>query len=405
MLEMKRLSMSESPVLEKINADLAEYDRIARTYKDILFDTREDRVAAVEQDNRLSEMTAGLDNMSRDESIALKTKIIELNYVDKIKQVYLNPINAHIFDVENDIAYNLCSPAPSYDKQQLKELLGQIDTLDCCDEIKQHYRNLINEQIRQRDDVMLASICTGVYAADEIALNAMRSKVETSDASAEMKQRYFNIITKRTEDIWCSQDGRVFDDILRNTNVKDSNAIKASIQRITESGRTETKQEYIDALNEFNPKSIKKAGWYSIYKAWGFFVTFGIEIILMITLIMISEKFFPKVEEAAKSSSSSLNPISFIGVLLFFWIIIHLVFTFGGNNKIRWNKMTVNGTAINPAIIPKIARKIKEAPRPNADITAYSQNNAAPVNANVIPAAVPTIEKAKNKYRQENNQS
>ena len=151
---------------------------------------------------------------------------------------------------------------------------------------------------------------------------------------------YLDLINKRIEVIWSEQDGRIFDDIIRNTDVTNPNAIQESISRINNSGRTESKQEYITALNSYNEKNIKKARRYAKYKAKGFLKTFGIE--LGITLLFV----------LAIGAAGEKAPewLSVLGGCLVIYCVVHLIMVLPV--KKLWTDITVRNTVIHKALLP-----------------------------------------------------
>ncbi|MGN0657147.1 MAG: hypothetical protein ACI4KR_10170 [Ruminiclostridium sp.] len=338
--EMKRQHTDKSPTLDNINAQLVEFDIKARTYKGITYDTREDKTVAVGQDEILADKTQNLVNLSRSEAIALLEEIKNLDFLPLVKAPYITIAENRIYNAESAELFELCSNADTVSKAELISLEDKIKSMNYGQEVSNYYISLIDSQIEQRDDVTAAEICKALYSSDETTVREMEAKIKEADIKDNVRTRYLDLINKRIEVIWSEQDGRIFDDIIRNTDVTNPNAIQESISRINNSGRTESKQEYITALNLYNEKNIKKARRYAKYKAKGFLKTFGIE--LGITLLFILA--IGAVGEKAPEW------LSVLGGCLAIYCVVHLIMVLPV--KKLWADITVRNTVIHKALLP-----------------------------------------------------
>lgn len=340
LIEMKRQHTDKSPTLDNINAQLVEFDIRARTYKGITYDTREDKAVAVGQDEVLTNKTKNLVNLNRIEAVTLLEEINKLDFLPLVKAPYITIAENQIYNAESAEFFEICSNADTISKAELIGLKDKIKSMNYGQEVSNYYISLIDSQIEQRDDVTAAEICKALYSSDEATVRDMEAKIKEADIKDNVRTRYLDLINKRIEVIWSEQDGRIFDDIIRNTDVTNPNAIQESISRINNSGRTESKQEYITALNSYNEKNIKKARRYAKYKAKGFLKTFGIE--LGITLLFV----------LAIGAAGEKAPewLSVLGGCLVIYCVVHLIMVLPV--KKLWTDITVRNTVIHKALLP-----------------------------------------------------
>lgn len=334
--EMKRQHTEKSPTLENINAQLVEFDIKARTYKGITYDTREDKAVAIGQDEILADKTKNLANLNRSETIALLDEVKNIDFLPLVKAPYITIAENRIYNVESAELYELCSAADTTPKADLIVLSDKIKSMNYGQDVTDYYVALIDSQIEQRDDATAAEICKVLYSSDETTAREMETKIKEADIKENIRNRYLDLINKRIEVIWSEQDGRIFDDIIRNTDVTNPTAIQESINKISNSGRTESKQEYITALGLYNEKNIKKARRYAKYKAKGFAKTFGIELGIAGVLTL------------AVGVTDAVAGLAGVAIIL---CVVHLLMVLPVKNL--WSDMTVRNTVIHPTLLTK----------------------------------------------------
>ena len=102
----------------------------------------------------------------------------------------------------------------------------------------------------------MQKLCADIASADETECNRKNAVIAENDFLSDILEPFQNKIKNRIEEIWSAEDGQIFDNILINTDISNTQAISDSIAYIEESGRTEHKNRYIEALKNFTPQNI-----------------------------------------------------------------------------------------------------------------------------------------------------
>ena len=90
----------------------------------------------------------------------------------------------------------------------------------------------------EQDYNTLQKLCADIASADETECNRKNAVIAENDFLSDILEPFQNKIKNRIEEIWSAEDGQIFDNILINTDISNTQAISDSIAYIEESGRT-----------------------------------------------------------------------------------------------------------------------------------------------------------------------
>lgn len=176
----------------------------------------------------------------------------------------------------------------------------------------------------------LYRLCPGYENASEDDCKIFIEKVKAYDALDKNKEVVIKKLMSRIESIWSAEDGEIFDNILMETDITNDEAVKKAIQFIESKGRTESSKKYLEALNNCTASNIKKAN--------------------------MSQSIFAKILGGIGILILLLALLSFFVLKLGFWIsaIIGIIgvipIYYVSTLEEMWNKLTIDGKVINPAI-------------------------------------------------------
>ena len=159
-------------------------------------------------------------------------------------------------------------------KEEIERILGAEYKEDINDEEKvQEARRrilaLMDEFNIKDSDVLnrlesdgLARVCMGVEIADEVACKDYIARVNSYAAKEENKKPFLEKIQQRIEQIWTSEDAKVFDELYLKTNIKSKEEVEKAKKYIEQCGRTDNAKKYLEALDWCSEKNIKRARRY-----------------------------------------------------------------------------------------------------------------------------------------------
>lgn len=334
--KMKYLSASRSLTLGVLNKLIKEFDDAAHRYRGHMYDTREECEIAKAQDKVLADKCAGITLMDHDSAVKLSIEISESDDYPQIKMPYINALGNHIANLENSELYALCTAAQMADKTALIALRDEINNKGYAEETTAYYTEFLDKHIVNRDDGEMLMLCAALLTSDENTVRELENRIREADINEATREKYLGFITDRLNVIWAEEDGRHFRDVVKSTNVNDAAAIQRTIEYISSNGRTEAKQEFIDALGQFNAENISIARKYSKNKKKGFLNTF----------------------------------------------VMHAVFSI--KNKKLWDTITVRNTVIHPALL-----------EPGVEL-ADEEYTAPPINGKATMKSLPNVATPKN---------
>ena len=215
---MKKFGVASSSRQKELEKILRDFDVKARTYDSVLYDTRELRTQAEKDDQSL-------------------------------------------FQLHGDIA--------SVDKEACRCFLTEIAHMQCTAAVKNKHLQLLNDRIASIDNEYLGNLLSDVETADESECNRIKDVINQYDAPEETKSPYTARIEKRIYTIWDTEDFERFTEIFIQTPVSDSEQIEKNRTLIRDTGRTETKEMFINALHLLNDTEVEAAAKYAVAKEGG----------------------------------------------------------------------------------------------------------------------------------------
>ena len=208
-------SSSRKTELEKI---LHDFDIKARTYDDVLYDTRELRSKAEKDDQNL-------------------------------------------FELHGDVN--------SIDKESCSRFLAEIEYMQCTTVVKNKHLQLLNARITAIDNEYLGGLLSSLEISNEDECNCLKDVINQYDAPEATKTPYITRVEKRLYTIWAAEDFERFSDLFKQTPVGDSAAVGETCALIQREGRTETKEQLVKALYLLNENEVAAAAKYALAKESG----------------------------------------------------------------------------------------------------------------------------------------
>lgn len=287
MIMMSNYHMDTSEALTKINKILIDIDIHKRTFKDYLYDTREEKELAIKQDEELKRVCNNIERMERLPLIELLQSITERHYVGNVSEEYINKIDNKIQQIETEILNQMCKN------------LNKITEEEC---------------------------------------DILKEKILELNFSKELSERYQKKVDNRIDAIWQQQDNAGFDRIYLSTNILSQESINNSILQVKEKGRTESKENYIKALESINEKNIKRTKDYMLLKEKGWIKKFSKEFILLLICFFFVNVF----------SEFELGITECLVAIAFYYSIFSIIRTL--RSKKIYNIITLEGHLIHPQI-------------------------------------------------------
>lgn len=176
----------------------------------------------------------------------------------------------------------------------------------------------------------LYRLCPGYENASEDECNEFIEKVGAYDALDKNKEIVIEKLRSQVESIWSAEDGEVFDKVLMTIDITNCEEVKKAIQYIESKGRTESSKKYLEALNNCTVENIKKA---NMSKSVNAKILMGVGILFILLAVLSLFVLGLGFWISAIIGAIGIAPIYYVST----W-------------EEMWNKLTVDGTAINPAI-------------------------------------------------------
>ena len=270
-----------------------------------------------------------------DKKASFLDSFISFEANDRIKKAVIKEVKiwelAKRYDVElsSDEIENIISKEYGEEAKQSEELA--LIAKKNISSIMKEFGLTENKTFDLLEQDCLYRLCDGYATADEETCKAYIEKVKEYSALEKNREVVINSLNSRIEAIWSAEDGEVFDNVLLNTDITNATEIKKAIQFIEGKGRTSASKKYLDALNSCTEKNIKKANM-SQSKAAKVISGIGYFFIAMAVVIL----FTGDVATGITAAVVGAIPLCYVSSL-----------------KSMWNKLTIDGKVVNPAITPK----------------------------------------------------
>lgn len=180
--------------------------------------------------------------------------------------------------------------------------------------LMQQYNISDSPTLNQLEQDCVDRLCQGFETEDEKTCEHILAAIQGYDAKDENKTSAREKVQHRIEEIWSSEDGENFDNLLLKTDVSSIKAIDEALAYIKSKGRTSSAERYTAAFEAFkNAKAVSAAQKYHSGK---------MKKLLYIAIALII-----------------LYPLAIFGIIL----IVKYV-----KAKKAFNTMTIDGTVIHP---------------------------------------------------------
>lgn len=192
--------------------------------------------------------------------------------------------------------------------------------------LMQEYKIPDSPTLNQLELDCLDRLCQGIETADENTCERILAEIQDYDAKEENKTSARKKVRHRIEEIWASEDGEIFDNLLLKTDVSSVKAIDEAIAYVKSKGRTASAKKYAAAFETFkDAKAVSAAQKYHRGKMKAMFFTAIALVILTLVFIFV---FFPVAV-----------PMGIVGVFL---LVRH------NKAKKAFKTLTIGGTVIHP---------------------------------------------------------
>lgn len=216
--EMKKYGISQCSRKTELEKILKDFDIKARTYDDVLYDTRELCNQAQKDDIMLNELHGVVENL---------------------------------------------------DKSECNKILTEIVHMQCTPNVKNKHLKLLNDRITVIDLEYLKNVVEGIESKSEEECNQLKETISQYDTNDDNKTPYLKKIEECIYKIWDAEDFERFSEIFINTSVTDKQQQVENGKIITETGRTETKNLFFGAICFLNENDIEAAAKYAVAKEGG----------------------------------------------------------------------------------------------------------------------------------------
>ena len=136
------------------------------------------------------------------------------------------------------------------DKQKCTELLCKISDNHYLPEISQGYIEKINARIDAIELDIMLEMCLGMEEMSEQECNTLKDRIQEIDAREENKIQILERVDRRIYSIWDEEDFQKFSQLYCNTHSNDSGMVEKNMKLIAETGRTESKKLFLNAMNQ-----------------------------------------------------------------------------------------------------------------------------------------------------------
>lgn len=177
-------------------------------------------------------------------------------------------------DLERDCLNDVINGYEALDKNQLWILRNQILNYNALEKNKENYIEKIDQRISQIEKELLENICIDIENLNEDECRHISQRIQDTDCSQQNKDIYQRIVEKRIYNIWDMEDFQSFSILYQQTPVGNQAMIQRNISLILDKGRTESKNDFCEALSKLNENEVLNAAKYAIAIENGKLMTF-----------------------------------------------------------------------------------------------------------------------------------
>jgi hypothetical protein len=265
-------------------------------------------------------------------NIAFYLEVVLTNYAESI---LMSIFNSYTSDTEKE-ATSLRIKILSYQKRLGVEKSQALNTVD--EKLKKFdieartfngklYDTRKLKQEVEEDFNELGKVYVDIENTSELECNSMKSRLlqEKDKHYPDAFQIYMDKIEKHINEIWKEEDRSILDNIFLKTNIYDEASIQHSISEIEKIGRTEDKEQYINALKAFTEKNLEKVKKNIVL----------VKPVILVSMLILSISLF----------MMGLWPFTILLI-----VILIILISKQGNAEELWKQMTLNETLIHPEL-------------------------------------------------------
>ena len=254
--------------------------------------------------------------------------IREYQTKEDIKSPFQEKIQARIGQIWIDELEKACNGYESANEVECAKMLEKIRQSYVSDDIKAPFEKKVRKRIEIIWTEELKNLTQNCETADEATCELLIKEVQAHKAPDKMKKTYLNMLERRLQVIWSAEDGEIFDDIYRKTDITDLSSIKKAEDYIRSQRRTASSEKYIKALQHCTPKTIHKARLYKYSKRSKLY--YFLMAISVLTAFVL--------------------PYIGIPAAIFFFVQAKRL-------KAAWNTLTLKGECIHPVLMPDVTQQ------------------------------------------------
>lgn len=177
-------------------------------------------------------------------------------------------------DLERDCLNDVINGYEALDKNQCVDIRNQILNYNALEKNKENYIEKIDQRISQIEKELLENICIDIENLNEDECRHISQRIQDTDCSQQNKDIYQRIVEKRIYNIWDMEDFQSFSILYQQTPVGNQVMIQQNISLILDKGRTESKNDFCEALSKLNENDVLNAAKYAIAIENGKLMTF-----------------------------------------------------------------------------------------------------------------------------------
>ena len=270
-VEMQKYGIEFCKTKSQLEKIIHKYDVQARTYEDVIYDTREECEQAKKDDIVLNELCGELKLLDKN---ACKEKLLYIQDMEvtfDIKKKHKNRLLERIRNIDVECLQKMVSDIKLFDKNMCVSLRESISQYDTTEDIKIPFISQIDKRIAEIDKDVLQNLLVNLETFNELECNITKENIKNYDSTNEIKAPFISKIDERLYKIWDAEDFEVFTDIYFETQPSDFLKIQENAEKIKKEGRTASKELFYNALYALIIPSVEDAAKYAVAKEGGTF--------------------------------------------------------------------------------------------------------------------------------------
>ena len=172
-------------------------------------------------------------------------------------------------EIDDQILRTLCGDIGVLEKDACQKLITQIKAHPYIEQIQNKYIQHISQRIDVLDYNFLTQLTSGLDTMSEAKCEEIKAQMEDYDAAEEVKAPFYRKLETRLKEIWEVEDFAIYREIFINTPVGNQEAMMQSVDDIRRIGRTELKEQVVNALYRLQDTEVMAAAKYLIAQESG----------------------------------------------------------------------------------------------------------------------------------------